>query len=74
MLCYTRIFDKTGTLGTIVAALGCAACFPALGGLATTIGLGFLRQFEGVLINPLLPAFTTLVHVANVPAYLTHQR
>jgi len=26
----TRIADKTGTFGSMVAAMGCAACFPAL--------------------------------------------
>jgi mercuric ion transport protein len=26
----TRIADKTGALGSVVSAMGCAACFPAL--------------------------------------------
>ncbi|MFU1059576.1 hypothetical protein ACM2MA_24855, partial [Escherichia coli] len=25
----TRIADKTGALGSVVSAMGCAACFPA---------------------------------------------
>lgn len=42
-------------LGVILAAFGCAACFPALGSLAAVLGLGFLSQFEGMLINQILP-------------------
>jgi len=37
--------------------MGCAACFPALGSLAASLGLGFLASYEGVLINNILPAF-----------------
>ncbi|HAN26601.1 MAG TPA: mercury transporter MerC, partial [Haliea salexigens] len=34
--------DKVGVGGVIIAALSCAGCFPALGALAATLGLGFL--------------------------------
>ena len=40
--------DKIGIGGVIVAALSCATCFPALGALAATLGLGFLSQLEGL--------------------------
>ena len=36
---FTRLFDRTGALGAIIAALGCVACFPALGALAASLGL-----------------------------------
>ena len=45
--------DKVGVGGVIIAALSCAACFPALGALAATLGLGFLSQLEGLAINKL---------------------
>lgn len=38
----TRIADKTGALGSVVSAMGCAACFPALASFGAAIGLGFL--------------------------------
>tara|TARA_R110000787_G_scaffold192081_2_gene303604 strand:+ start:1629 stop:1802 length:174 start_codon:yes stop_codon:yes gene_type:complete len=43
--------DKVGVGGVIIAALSCAGCFPALGALAATLGLGFLSQLEGVAIT-----------------------
>lgn len=38
-----RIADKAGALGTLVSAMGCAMCFPALASLGAAIGLGFLQ-------------------------------
>lgn len=65
--------DKIGVGGVIVAALSCAACFPALGALAATLGLGFLSQFEGVAINTLLPAFVCLALLVNTYGWYQHR-
>lgn len=68
-----RFFDKAGVLATITAALGCASCFPALGSLAASIGMGFLAQYEGILINTLLPIFATIVLIVNVISFVNHK-
>jgi len=73
MLLLGRLGDKTGALGTFVAAMGCASCFPAMGVLASAMGLGFLAQFEGVFINTLLPAFAALALVANILSFFSHK-
>lgn len=65
--------DKTGVLGTVITAMGCASCFPALGTLAASLGLGFLAQFEGVFINALLPIFTAIVLISNLVAWYKHR-
>lgn len=52
--------EKSGTLGTLFAAVGCAACFPALGSIGVAIGLGFLSRYEGLFINTLLPLFAAI--------------
>ena len=70
----SRLIDKTGAIGAIVAAMGCASCFPALGSLAAATGLGFLAQFEGLFINTLLPVFAWLAFVANGFTFLSHRR
>lgn len=69
----TRFFDKAGVLGTLTAAMGCASCFPALGSLASSLGMGFLAQYEGVFVNTLLPFFAALVLIANIIAYICHK-
>ena len=69
-----RLFDKTGALGAIVAAMGCASCFPALGTLGASLSMGFLAQFEGVFINTLLPVFAWIALGANAASFLSHRR
>lgn len=70
----TRIVDKTGTLGSVVSAMGCAACFPALASFGAAIGLGFLSQYEGLFISRLLPLFAVLAFVANALGWLSHRQ
>lgn len=73
MLNFTSLLDKTGAVGSLTAAMGCASCFPALGSLGAALGLGFLAQFEGLFINTLLPIFAAIALIANVFSYFTHR-
>jgi len=70
----TRIADKTGALGSVVSAMGCAACFPAIASLGAAIGLGFLNQYEGLFIRILLPVFASIALLANAIAWLNHRQ
>ncbi len=69
----TSASDKAGSLATLTAAMGCASCFPALGSLASSIGMGFLAQYEGLFINTLLPLFAAIVLISHVISFVTHQ-
>lgn len=62
----SKLLDKIGSGGVWIAALSCTACFPALGSLASALGLGFLSSFEGVAVNTLLPIFATLALFVNI--------
>lgn len=62
----TRVAGSGGTIGAILAAMSCTACFPALASLASALGLGFLSQFESVSIHYVLPLFALLGLAANV--------
>lgn len=68
-----KILDKVGSGGVWIAALSCTACFPALGSLASALGLGFLSHFEGIAVNTLLPIFATLVLIVNVYNWYKNQ-
>lgn len=70
----TRAGDKAGLIGSVVSAMGCASCFPALASLGAAIGLGFLSQYEGLFITTLLPLFAALALLANALGWLTHRR
>ena len=69
-----RLGDKAGALGTLVSAMGCAACFPAIASLGAAVGLGFLGQWEGVFINTLLPLFAGIALVANFLGWFSHRQ
>lgn len=70
----TRLSEKFGSLGAIVSAMGCASCFPVLGSLGATLGLGFLAQFEGLFINTLLPVFAGIALVSVVISWAAHKQ
>ncbi|MGQ0710435.1 MAG: organomercurial transporter MerC [Rhodoferax sp.] len=74
MTLIARIGDKAGALGTVVSAMGCAACFPAIAGLGAAIGLGFLQQYEGLFISTLLPLFAGFALLANALGWLSHRQ
>ena len=69
-----RVADKAGALGSIVSAMGCGACFPALASLGAALGLGFLSQFEAVFITVLLPLFAALALLANALGWFSHRQ
>lgn len=69
----TRAADKAGVVGAIVSAIGCAACFPALGSLGAALGLGFLSQYESLFIRVLLPAFALIALAANIISWRRHR-
>ncbi|PWK47313.1 organomercurial transporter MerC [Pleionea mediterranea] len=60
-----KLVDKLGIFGVWLAALSCTACFPALGTVASLLGLGFLSSLEGIAINYLLPILALVVLLAN---------
>ena len=70
----TRIADKTGVLGSIVSAMGCAVCFPAIASLGAAIGLGFLSHYEGLFIRILLPVFAGIGLLAQLTGGWQHRR
>lgn len=62
----TRIVGSTGTIGAVIAAMSCTACFPVLASLASALGLSFLAQFEGPSIRYILPVFALTGLAANI--------
>ena len=70
----TRLGDKSGSLGAVVAAMGCSLCFPAIASLGAAIGLGFLAQWEGFLLTRVLPAAAWLTLAVNFLAWFYHRQ
>ena len=70
----TRAADKAGALGSVVSAMGCAACFPAIASFGAAIGLGFLQEYEGLFVSTLMPLFAAVALLANAFGWLSHRQ
>lgn len=70
----SRIGDKTGAVGAIVSAMGCAMCFPAIASLGAALGMSFLQQWEGLFVNTLFPLFAWIALVANLLGWFSHHQ
>ena len=70
----TRVADKAGALGSVVSAMGCAACFPAIASLGAAVGVGFLSEYEGLFITKLLPLFAAIALLANGLGWFSHRQ
>lgn len=68
-----RFFDKAGSFAALTVAMGCASCFPVLASLGSSLGMGFLAEYEGLFINTLFPLFAAIVLVANVIYFISHR-
>lgn len=71
---FTSLADKTGSFGAAIAAMGCTSCFPAIAGLGSALGLGFLGRYVGMFINTVLPLFAAIALVSNALAWFTHRQ
>lgn len=69
-----RWADKTGVIGSIVSAMGCALCFPALASIGAALGLGFLSQWESLFVQILLPLFAVVALLANALGWFSHHQ
>lgn len=71
---FPRLADKTGVLGSVVGAMSCGACFPAIASLGAALGLGWLSEYEGMFITTLIPLFAGLALVVNALGWLRHRQ
>jgi hypothetical protein len=67
------VIEKIGTIGAVLAAAACPACFPMLAVAGTALGLGIFRPFEGWIFI----VFQVLVIIAmlgNLLSFVRHRR
>ena len=69
----TRIADKVGAFGSIISAMSCAMCFPALASIGAAVGLGFMAQWEPVFIR-IFPFMAAIALLANVLGWRSHRQ
>ena len=74
LIIFTRIGDKSGAFGGVIAAMGCSMCFPALASLGAAIGLGFLTRWEDLFMTTLIPLFAWVALLANALGWFSHRQ
>ncbi len=65
-----RTFEKLAPLGTVIAAAGCPACFPALAGLGSALGLGVFARYE----SQFLILIQVFVVISMLLAFVSYRR
>lgn len=68
----STVVEKIATLGALLAAAACPACFPMLAIVGTALGLGIFRPFEGWVFV----VFQILVLIAlfgNILSFFRHR-
>jgi len=68
-----QFLDKFGAVGAFVAAISCPACFPLLAVVGATLGLGFLRPYEGYIMY-VFQGLVVLSLAGSVLSYLNHKK
>ncbi len=63
-----NLIEKIGTVGSLIAAVACPACFPMLAVVGSALGLGVLHPFEGKI----LLAFQLLVGVSLIGSFISY--
>lgn len=70
----TSLADKTSSIGAFISLLGCTMCFPAVASFGAAIGMGFLSQWEGLLLGTILPIFAWLALAVNGLGWFLHHQ
>jgi len=69
-----KILSPISNLGVLIAASSCGFCFPALGALGASLGLGIFSQFEGAFINYLLPIFAGISLLIAIISWIQYPK
>jgi mercuric ion transport protein len=70
----SKLGESSGALGSVISAMGCAMCFPAIASIGAAVGLGFLDQWEQLFRTTLLPLFASLAILANALGWFAHHQ
>ncbi len=69
----SAVIEKVGSVGAILAALACPACFPVLAVVSTALGLGIFRPFEG-WVFVVFQILVLIALVGNILSFSRHRR
>jgi mercuric ion transport protein len=69
----SEVVEKVGTIGALLAAVACPACFPLLAVVGAALGLGIFRPFEG-WVFVVFQVLVLIALIGNILSFLRHRR
>jgi hypothetical protein len=70
--CEKQNHGKIGTIGAVLAATLCPACFPMLSVASTALGFGIFRPFEGWVLT-VLRVLVVVPMLGNILSFFRHR-
>lgn len=67
------VVEKIGTIGALLAAAACPACFPILAVVGTALGLGIFHPFEG-WVFAVFQILVVIAMLGNMLSFFRHRR
>lgn len=68
-----RFLDKLAAIAALLVASACPACFPLLAIIGSTLGLSFLRPYEGVMMY-VFQVLILLAFIESIISFLKHRK
>ena len=66
------VIEKIGSVGALLAAAACPACFPLLAVAGTAVGLGIFQPFEGSVFI-IFQIFVAIAMLGNILSFFQHR-
>lgn len=68
-----RLGEKFSAVSIIMATLACASCFPALAGIGAALGMGIFSQWEGTILQIMIPGLAILILILQMLGWFDHK-
>lgn len=69
-----KFIEQSASIGVVLTAMACPACWPLFALLGSSLGLGILAPWEGILMNYVFPPFVVLGAVGSVLSFKSHHK
>jgi mercuric ion transport protein len=66
--------EQSASVGVLLTAMACPACWPLFALLGSSLGLGILAPWEGVLMNYVFPPFVVLGAIGSILSFKSHNK
>jgi len=69
-----KFIEQSASIGVLVTAMACPVCWPLFALVGSSLGLGILAPWEGILMNYVFPPLVVLGAVGSVVSFKSHRK